>query len=157
MFLLNYEHNQNHQNHQNLYLHPFVLLRGMKCLICSSPGPPSARSPIHTVSSPVRGEGWARVVGWWGAEGSSMAVFVVAEGFGGRCRGLVSTWSPPMGTEGSSQNQLKRSRRRDRGDEARIQLHLQVFRRPISLQQDRRCRGFYQQEHQCICGGPAAA
>lgn len=87
--------------------HPVVLLHGMKCLICSSSRTPSSRSPLHTVSSPA-GHARGRLgVGGGVQRGRSWQFFVVGVGFGGRWWGLVSTWSPPMGTEGSSQNQLK--------------------------------------------------
>lgn len=51
----------------------------------------------------ARGGGWE--VGGWG--GHPWQFFVVGGGFGGRGGGLVSRWSPPIGTEGSSQNLLK--------------------------------------------------
>lgn len=137
--------------------HPVVFLHGMKCLICSSSRTPSSRSPLHTVSSPA-GHARGRLgVGGGVQRDRSWQFFVVGVGFGGRWWGLVSTWSPPMGTEGSSQNQLKGADARTAEMKRGSSFTSSSSCDPFPCSRTGETEDFIQQEYWWICGGPATA
>lgn len=147
MFLLNYQHDQNHQNHQNhqnLYLHCHILsssCMGWNVLSAAAPGlhHPALPSTLSHLQQDMPGVGWEWVVGCRGVvHGSFLSLGLDLGAVGG----ISVDVEPTYGDWRLLSEPAQRSRRTDGGDEARIQLHLQLVMRPISLQ-DRRDRGFY--------------
>lgn len=136
--------------------HPVVLLHGMKCLICSSSRTPSSRSPLHAVSSPA-GHAQGEVgSGWWGAEGSFMAVFCRWGWIWGLLGGISVDVEPTYGDwrllsepEGAD----ARTAEMKRGSSFTSSSSCDPF--PCSRTGE--TEDFIQQEYWWICGGSAAA
>lgn len=118
-------------------INTFTSCRPLMCdemLLCSNCRAPTAHSFLHPDGSStwqvalvggLLGEGSGFSRGWGGHPWQ----FFVVEDLGA-IGGLVSTWGPPVWTEGSSQTTYERR------SWSRNQLHPQLFTPPISLQPD---------------------